>query len=277
MIAARETLTEVLRDRYVVERELGRGAMATVYLARDVREGQAVAIKVMHPRVASMLGPERFLREIEIAGSMAHPMIVPLYESGNARGVLYYVMQYVEGESLYERLQRERRLTLEEALGITRDVAAGLGYAHGRGVLHRDVKPENILLAGGHALVADFGLARAIGATDYRRLTATGVIVGTVFYMSPEQLREDRDLDQRVDVYSLGCILYEMLTGAPPYTGASLKEVVTRIIRAPVPSVQRLVPGVPAAIDVAIGRALAKSAPERFASMQEFVDALSAN
>jgi len=270
-----DVLAEILRDRYVVERELGQGAMAKVYLARDVRQGQAVAIKVMHARVANVLGAERFLREIEIAGAMVHPLIVPLYDSGNAGGVVYYVMPYVEGESLYDRLQRERRLPLEDALRITRDVAAALGYAHGRGVLHRDVKPENILLAGGRALLADFGLARAIGSADYRRLTATGIVVGTAFYMSPEQLREDRDLDQRVDVYSLGCILYEMLTGGPPYTGPSLKEVITRIIRAPVPSVRRLVPGVPAAVDQAISRALAKSAADRFATMEAFVAALS--
>jgi serine/threonine-protein kinase len=183
-------------------------------------------------------------------------------------------MPYVEGESLYDRLQRERRLSLEDALQITHDVAAALGYAHSHGVLHRDVKPENILLAGGHALVADFGLARAIGVANYRKLTETGVIVGTLYYMSPEQLREERDLDQRTDIYSLGCILYEMLTGAPPYTGPSLKEVVTRILRAPVPSLRPLNAGVPSAVDQAVSRALAKSAAGRFATMQEFTAAL---
>jgi serine/threonine protein kinase len=272
--AVRELLAEALGDRYALEHELGRGGMATVYLARDVHNGQAVAVKVMHPGLVADLGAERFLREMGIAASLAHPLIVPLSESGNAGGVPYYIMPYVEGESLYARLQRERRLPLEDALQITHDVAAALGYAHGRRVLHRDVKPENILLAGGRALVADFGLARAIGAADYRKLTETGVIVGTIYYMSPEQLREDRDLDQRADIYSLGCILYEMLTGGPPFTGRSLTEVATRILRAPVPSVSRARAEVPAAVDAALARALAKSAAGRFATMLEFSAAL---
>lgn len=272
--AVRELLAKALSDRYSLEREIGRGGMATVYLARDVHHQQPVAIKVMHPSLANALDSKRFLREMGIAASLAHPLIVPLYDSGHAGGVPYYIMPYVEGESLYERLQRERRLSLEDALQITRDVAAALGYAHSRGVLHRDVKPENILLAGGQAQVTDFGLARAIGVANYRKLTETGVIVGTLFYMSPEQLREDRDLDQRTDIYSLGCILYEMLTGAPPYTGPSLKEVVTRILRSPVPSVRRLQAGVPPAVDEAISRALAKSATGRFATMEEFSAAL---
>lgn len=274
MTAVRELLVEALGDRYALEHELGRGGMATVYLARDVRDGQAVAVKVMHPGLVADIGAERFLREMGIAASLHHPLIVPLSESGNAGGIPYYIMPYVEGESLYARLQRERQLPLEAALQITHDVAAALGYAHSRQVLHRDVKPENILLAGGRALVADFGLARAIGAADYRRLTETGVIVGTVFYMSPEQLREDRDLDQRSDIYSLGCILYEMLAGAPPFTGRSLTEVATRILRAPVPSVSRARAGVPAAVDAALARAVAKSAAARFATMQEFAAAL---
>jgi serine/threonine protein kinase len=269
-----ELLAEALGSRYSLERELARGGMATVYLAHGAQDRRPVAIKVMHPMLAAELGPERFRREIEIATSMAHPLIVPLYESGTAGGVLYYIMPYVEGESLFERLQREKRLPLEDALRITRDVAAALGYAHDRGVLHRDVKPENILLADGRALVADFGLARAIGAADYQKLTRTGVIVGTVYYMSPEQVREDRNLDQRADVYSLGCILYEMLTGGPPYAGSSLKDVIMRILRAPIPSVRRLQPSVPPEVDEAIARALAKTAAGRFATMQEFAAAL---
>jgi serine/threonine-protein kinase len=269
-----EQLADALSERYLLEREVGQGGMATVYLARGVQDRRPVAVKVMRPKIADALGAERFLREVEIAREMKHPLIVPLYESGNAGGMLYYIMPYVEGESLYERLQREQRLPLDDALRITRDVAEALGYAHGRGVLHRDVKPENILLAGGRALVADFGLARAIGSADYRRLTQTGVIVGTAHYMSPEQLREERDLDQRVDVYGLGCILYEMLTGAPPYVGRSLMELATRILQAPVPSVRRLDPDVPAAVDQAISRALAKSAGDRLRSMEEFAAAL---
>ena len=274
MAEAREVLAGALGTRYSLERELGRGGMATVYLARDVELQRPVAVKVMDARLANALGAERFQREIGIARSMAHPLIVPLHDSGDAGGVLYYIMPYVEGESLHERLQRERRLPLADALRITHDVAAALGYAHNRGVLHRDAKPENVLLAGGRALVADFGLARAIGAADYQKLTETGIIVGTVFYMSPEQLREDRDLDARTDVYALGCILYEMLTGGPPYTGSSLRDIVTRILRAPVPSALRLNPDVPPAVDLAIGRALAKSSSERFATMDELAAAL---
>ena len=274
MTAVRELLAEALGDRYTLEQELGRGGMATVYLARDAHNQQAVAVKVMHPGLVADIGAERFLREMGIAASLAHPLIVPLSESGNAGGIPYYIMPYVEGESLYARLQRERQLPLEDALQITHDVAAALGYAHGRRVMHRDVKPENILLAGGRALVADFGLARAIGAGDYRRLTETGVIVGTVYYMSPEQLREDRDLDQRADIYSLGCILYEMLAGGPPFTGRSLTEVATRILRAPIPSVSRARAGVPASVDAALARAVAKSGAGRFATMQEFAAAL---
>jgi eukaryotic-like serine/threonine-protein kinase len=266
-------LAEALGDRYTVERELGRGAMATVYLARDLNQGRLVAIKAMHRGLVTALGVERFHREMGIAAALSHPLILPLYDSGNANGVLYYVMPYVEGESLYQRLERDRRLPLDDALRITRDVADALGYAHGRGVMHRDVKPENILLAGDRAVVADFGLARAIGAADYRKLTETGVVLGTVYYMSPEQLGGRRDLDQRADIYSLGCILYEMLTGEPPYTG-SLEQLVSRIVRAPIPSVRLLIPSVPASVDQAIGRAIAKSAADRFETMQEFAAAL---
>ena len=273
MTLVMQLLTEALGDRYALERELGRGGMATVYLARDLREERPVAIKAMHRNLVTALGTERFHREMGIAAALSHPLIVPLYDSGDAGGVLYYVMPYVEGESLFQRQERERRLPVADALGIALDVADALGYAHGRGVLHRDVKPENILLTGGRAVLADFGLARAIGAADYRKLTETGVVLGTVYYMSPEQLGGNRDLDQRADIYSLGCILYEMLTGEPPYTG-SLEQVVSRIVRAPIPSAQRLSSSVPTAVDQAIGRAIAKSAAERFSSMEEFAAAL---
>jgi len=265
----RDLLTQALGERYSLEGEVARGGMATVYLARDTATHQPVAVKVMHPRLATALGAERFLREIEFVSSMDHPGIVPLLQSGNAGGVLYYIMPYVEGESLHDRLQREKRLPLNDALQVAHDIAAALGYAHGRGVLHRDVKPENILLAGGHALMADFGLARAIGAADYQKLTETGIIVGTIFYMSPEQLKEDRGLDQRADIYSLGCILFEMLTGAPPYTGTSLKDVAMKILRAPVPSARRVRPEVPIAVDEVIAKALARPVAERFGTMQE--------
>jgi serine/threonine protein kinase len=269
-----ELLAQALSSRYSLEREVGRGGMATVYLARRVPDGAPVAIKAMHPELADSLDSGRFRREMGIAASLSHPCIVPLLDSGNASGVLYYIMPFVEGESLDDLLKREKRLPLEPALQITRDVADALGHAHSRGVLHRDVKPENILLAQGRALVADFGLARAIGAADYKKLTATGIIVGTIFYMSPEQLREDRNLDQRSDVYSLGCILYEMLTGGPPYTATSLSQLVSRILRAPIPSARRSNDRVPPAVDAAIGRALAKAPGDRFATMEEFAAAL---
>jgi serine/threonine-protein kinase len=269
-----DLLVESLHDRYTLERELGRGAMATVYLARDLREQRSVAVKVMHRALSGAIGRDRFLREIEIASSLSHPQIVQLFESGSAGDVLYYVMQYIEGEALYRRLERERQVPLEESIRITCDVAEALGYAHGRGVLHRDVKPENILLAGGRALVADFGLARAIGAADQEKLTKTGVAIGSIYYMSPEQLRAERDLDERTDIYGLGCSLYEMLTGEPPYAAASIDQVVMRTLRAPVPSVQPLCPAAPGAIDRAITKALAKSAGERFATMREFAAAL---
>ena len=269
-----DPLPEALTGRYVIERELGRGGMASVYQARLEGRGDPVAIKVMNPNLANALDSKRFVREMGVAASLDHPLIVPLIDSGRAGAALYYVMPLVDGESLYQRLERERRLPVPEALGIACDVASALGYAHQRGMLHRDVKPENILLAGGRALIADFGLARAIGAADYTKLTATGVIVGTVYYMSPEQLREEADLDQRTDVYSLGCMLYEMLSGEPPYTGRTLTEVASRILRGTIPSIRRLRPEVPASVDEAIARALAKARDERFATMAEVIAAI---
>ena len=248
--------------------------MATVYLAHDVRQGQPVAIKIMHRDLSAKLDAERFRREMGIAASLSHPGIVPLFESGSAGGVLYYSMPYIEGGSLYQRLQQEHRLSLADALRITHDVADALGYSHGLGILHRDVKPENILLARTRALVADFGLARAIGVANYRKLTDTGIMVGTLHYVSPEQLLGERDLDQRADIYSLGCLLYEMLTGEPPYAGRVAHQLVSRIFRTPVPSARRLRASVPEAVDEALGRALAKSADERFTSMAEFAAAL---
>ncbi len=268
-------MAEALGSRYRIEGEIAQGGMATVYLAQDELRQARVAIKVMHPEVMDVIGTERFHREIGIAASLTHPRIVPLLDSGSAGGTPYYIMPYIDGDTLFERLQREKRLPLADALTITRDIAGGLGYAHSRGVLHRDVKPENILLAEGHALVADFGLARAIGAADYSKLTETGVIVGTVFYMSPEQLRESKDLDQRADVYGLGCILYEMLAGSPPYAGRSLTETVTRILGASVPPILKVRPDVPAPVEQAVLRALAKQPAQRFATMEDFAGALS--
>lgn len=269
------SLPAALSERYPIEREIARGGMATVYLARDA-EGREVAVKVMDPRLADALGAERFQREVAVVRGMEHPGIVPLWAAGEAEGRLYYVMPYIAGETLARRLERERRLPPADALRITHELAGALGYAHARGVLHRDVKPENILLEGGRALVADFGLARAIGAADYERLTRTGIIVGTAHYLSPEQLLEERDLDQRADIYSLACILFEMLTGSPPFTAPNLTELATRILRAPAPSARRLRPEVSETVDRVIVTALAKSAAARYPTMAEFAAALRA-
>jgi len=269
-----EQLAQAVAQRYLLERELGRGGMATVYLARDRERGELVALKAMHQNVGSKIGVERFRREMGIAASLDHPLIVPLIDSGAVGDLLYYVMPYLEGESLSRCLDRQQRLQLDEAVRITRDVAEALGYAHSHGILHRDVKPENVLLAGGRALIADFGLARAIGAADRRKLTSTGVIVGTVHYMSPEQLLELGDLDQRSDIYSLGCILYEMLTGGPPYTARTITDLVSQILSATMPSVRTVRPEVPAGVDAVISRAVARKAQDRFGSMEEFSAAL---
>jgi serine/threonine-protein kinase len=278
--AFQAALAEAVAGRYALDRELGRGGMATVYLARDLRDERRVALKALH-QLCSASTAERFRREMEIAASLTHPGIVPLLDSGSSDGMLYYVMPFVEGESLYARLERDRRMSVPDALEVTRDVAEAVAYAHGQGFLHRDLKPENILLtrAGNgaarvHAVVADFGLARAIETTEHTRLTETGAVVGTIYYMSPEQLREERDLDVRTDIYSLGCVLYEMLTGGPPFTGRSTTDLVMRILRTPPPSARQVSPEVPAAVDAAIARALAKAAKDRFESMPAFAAAL---
>jgi serine/threonine-protein kinase len=272
-----EALAEALGSRYSLVREIARGGMATVYLAEDHSRQSRVAVKLMDRRLASALGTARFRREIEVVRSMAHPLIVPLYDAGSADGLLYYVMPYVEGETIHDRLQRTGRLPVGEALQIARDVATALAYAHRRGVLHRDIKPENVLLEPGRALVADFGLARVIGAADSQKLTETGALIGTAFYLSPEQLREEPDLDARADVYSLGCVLYEMVTGEPPYVAPSLQDLVTRILRAPIPSARRLNPQVSPALDRMLARTLAKARAERLGSMEDFGAALSAS
>src|SRR5881409_1145147 len=269
-------LQAALADRYGLERELGHGGMATVYLARDLRHGRPVAIKVLRPEIAAALGPERFLREIQIAAQLAHPHILPLHDSGAAGAFLYYVMPYVEGESLRDRLAREPQLPVEQAVQIAREVADALGYAHGHDVVHRDIKPENILFEAGHAVVSDFGIARAITATAGARLTETGIVIGTPAYMSPEQASGTDPIDGRSDVYSLGCVLYEMLAGEPPYTGPSAQIVISKRLTDPVPSVRRLREGIPGAIDAAVSRALAKAAADRFATAALFAEALAA-
>ncbi|OGT99109.1 MAG: hypothetical protein A2085_04190, partial [Gemmatimonadetes bacterium GWC2_71_10] len=267
-------LQAALAGRYVIERELGRGGMGAVYLAEDLKHHRPVAIKVLHPELAGTLGSERFLREIELSARLTHPHILPLHDSGEAAGFLYYVMPYVEGESLRDRLAREKQLPIEDALQIAREVADALSYAHSHDVVHRDIKPENILLAAGHAVVADFGIARAITAAGGEKLTETGLAIGTPMYMSPEQAAGSRDLDGRSDLYSLGCVLYEMLAGQPPFTGPTVESVIHQHLAVEPPAVTNLRPAVPASVVAALARALAKTPADRFNPVALFGEAL---
>jgi len=271
-----ERLNAALAGRYALAHELGSGGMATVYLADDLKHHRPVAVKVLRPELASVLGPERFLREVEIAARLNHPHILALYDSGEADGFLYYVMPYVKGESLRHRLEREQQLPIDEALGITRQIASALDHAHAQDVIHRDVKPENILLYEGEAMVADFGIALATSAAAGERLTQTGLAVGTPEYMSPEQSVGERALDARSDVYSLACVLYEILAGEPPYTGRTAQAVIAKRLTDPVPAVRRLRTTVPAAVEQALMKALAKTPADRFASTGAFAEALTA-
>ena len=270
----RDRLTAALAGRYVIERELGSGGMATVYLAHDVKHHREVALKVLRPELAAALGPDRFLREVEIAARLNHPHILALYDSGETNGFLFYVMPYVAGESLRHRLEREKQLPIEEALAITRHIASALGHAHAQHIIHRDVKPENILLYEGEAMVADFGIALAVSAAAGERLTQTGLAVGTPAYMSPEQAVSERALDARSDVYSLGCVLYEMLAGEPPYTGATAQVLIAKRLVDPVPAVRRLRAAVPVGVEQALTKALAKVPADRWASALAFAEAL---
>lgn len=270
MSRLQERLARALGDRYAVERELGRGGMAIVYLADDLRHDRKVALKVLKPEVAETLGAERFLREIEIAARLNHPRIVPLLDSGEADGLLFYVMTYVEGESLRERLNREKQLPVEDAVEIARQVAAALAFAHDRGVVHRDVKPANVLLTAGEAVVADFGIARAVTAAGGTRLTESGVAVGTPSYMSPEQAGGERDLGPRSDIYGLGCLLYEMLAGEPPFTGPTAQAVMARKLSESAPDVTVVREMVPAGVAATVRRALAPVAADRHATATDF-------
>lgn len=270
-----DTLRDALADRYALERELGRGGMATVFLAQDLKHRRKVAIKVLHPEIASAIGPERFLREIEIAAQLQHPHILPLYDSGEAAGYLYYVMPFVEGESLRDRLNREKQLPQEDVVKITSEVASALGYAHSREIIHRDIKPENIMLSGGSAVVADFGIARAASAVEQQQLTQTGTVIGTPLYMSPEQ-GTGSDIDGRSDEYSLACVVYEMLVGEPPFTGPNVQSIIARHSMATVspPSIVRV--SIPETMEAALLRALEKVPADRFPTVVMFAEALAA-
>jgi serine/threonine-protein kinase len=275
-IKSLDQLAGALADRYTIERELGRGGNGIVYLAHDIKHDRDVAVKVLPPELALAVRNERFLREIQIAAQLTHPHILALYDSGELDGFLYYVMPYVEGESLRDRLTRDKQLPLEDALQITREVAEALGYAHKHGVVHRDIKPENILLHEGHALLADFGIARALTAAGGETVTASGVSVGTPTYMSPEQATGSGEPDARSDLYSLGCVLYEMLVGHPPFTGATAQEILARHALDPVPSLRAARTAVPESVERALTVALAKQAADRFATASQFVAALAA-
>ncbi len=267
-------LSIALTLRYRLERRIGEGGMATVYLARDVRHERNVAIKVLKPELAARLGSERFVQEIKVTANLQHPNILPLYDSGAADEFLYYVMPHVDGESLRAKIDRDRQLSVEETIQIARAVAAALDYAHEHGIVHRDIKPENVLLQRGQALVADFGIALAVSAAGGARLTETGLSLGTPHYMSPEQATGDRALDARSDIYSMGAITYEMLTGDPPHNAHSAQAVIAKILTEKPSPISQSRDLVPANVDAAVQRALAKSPADRFVRAAHFADAL---
>ena len=267
-------LTTALADRYLIERELGSGGMATVYLAHDVRHDRKVALKVLRPELAAVIGAERFLQEIKVTANLQHSHILPLYDSGSADGFLFYVMPYVEGETLRAKLDREKQLGVEDAIALTRAIAGALEHAHKQGVIHRDIKPENILLRDGDPLIADFGIALALSHAGGSRLTETGLSIGTPHYMSPEQAMGDRELDARSDVYSLGAMLYEMLAGDPPYTGSTAQAIVAKVITEKAPPVSTVRDTVPEHVSAAIAHALNKLPADRFPTAYGFAQAL---
>jgi serine/threonine-protein kinase len=268
-------LSASLADRYRLERELGQGGMATVYLAQDLKHHRQVAIKVLRPELAAVIGAERFLAEITTTANLQHPHILPLHDSGTVNGTVFYVMPFVEGESLRDRLQREKQLSIAEAVRIATEVASALDYAHRHGVIHRDIKPENILLHDGQALVADFGIALAAARTDGgTRMTETGMSLGTPHYMSPEQAMGERDLDARTDVYALGCVAYEMLVGEPPFSGPTAQAIVAKVMTATPEPISTVRKTVPPAVEDAVHTALQKLPADRFATAKEFAEAL---
>ena len=274
MSDALNRLTAALADRYEIQEELGAGGMATVYLAEDLKHHRKVAVKVLRPELAAVLGAERFLQEITTTANLQHPHILPLFDSGEADSFLYYVMPFIDGETLRDKLDRETQLGIDEAVSITTAIADALDYAHRQNVIHRDIKPENILLHDGRPMVADFGIALAVSAAAGGRMTETGMSLGTPHYMSPEQATAEKDLTNRSDIYSLGCVLYEMLTGEPPHTGASAQAIVMKIVTEDVQPVTKLRKSVPPNVAAAVAKALEKLAADRFESAAKFGEAL---
>ena len=269
-----ERLNAALEGRYVIERELGEGGMATVYLSKDLKHNRSVALKVLKPELAAVVGAERFLAEIETTANLTHPHILPLHDSGEADGFLFYVMPHIEGETLRDRVDREKQLPVDEAVALASKVAGALQHAHEHGVIHRDIKPGNILLQDGEPVVSDFGIALALGVAGGTRLTETGLSVGTPFYMSPEQATGDQAVGASTDIYALGSVLYEMLVGDPPFAGSTAQAVLGKIIAGKSVSAREERPSVPANVDAAVRKALEKLPADRFASAQEFVRAL---
>src|SRR5678809_932156 len=267
-------LGAALADRYRIERELGAGGMATVYLAHDLKHERQVAIKTLKPELAAVLGAERFIVEIKTTAALQHPHILPLFDSGEADGFLYYVMPYIQGETIREKVNRETQFGVDEAVRIAREIADALDYAHRHGVIHRDIKPENILLHDGRAMVMDFGIALAVSAAAGGRMTETGLSLGTPHYMSPEQATAEKEISARSDIYSLASVLYEMLTGNPPHTGASAQQIIAKIVTEPAQPVTSLRRSVPPNVAAAVAKALERLPADRFGSAAKFAEAL---
>jgi serine/threonine protein kinase len=267
-------LNAALEGRYRIEHEIGRGGMATVYLATDLKHERKVALKVLKPELAAVVGSDRFLAEIKTTAKLQHPHVLALYDSGEAASFLYYVMPYVDGESLRDRLDREHQLSVDDALRIATDVAEALDYAHRQGVVHRDIKPGNILLQDGKAVVSDFGIALAVGVAGGRRLTETGLNLGTPSYMSPEQAAGDANVGATTDIHALGCVLYEMLVGEPPFGGSTSQVILGRIIAGEFAPVARQRPSIPMHVDAAVAKSLERVPADRFSSASRFAEAL---
>ncbi|HXD22480.1 MAG TPA: serine/threonine-protein kinase, partial [Gemmatimonadaceae bacterium] len=269
-----DRLNTALAGRYRIERHLGEGGMASVYLCEDLKHDRKVALKLLKPELAAVLGADRFVVEIKTTASLQHPHILPLFDSGTADGFLFYVMPFIEGETLRDKLNRETQLSVDEAVRIAREVLDALQYAHEHGIVHRDVKPENILLHGGHAMVADFGIALAVSAAAGGRMTETGLSLGTPHYMSPEQATAEKEITARSDVYSLGSVLYEMLTGEPPHMGNSAQQIIMKIITDVPRPVTELRKSVPSNVAAAVAKSLEKLPADRFESAKAFAHAL---